>query len=88
MMSRALKVFFAFLCLVLSILAVVSTSADVDHVKESSVTVPGGKLPLTLTIPTAVLKGPVVIANRPSAMSANLRKKEEVEIELEGVRVM
>ena len=82
-MFRALKVFFAFICLVLSIQAVVTASSDVDHVKESSVTVPG----LTLTTPSAglTLKGPVVIASQPSAVSANLRKKEEVEVELEGM---
>jgi hypothetical protein len=84
-MFRALKVFFAFICLVLSIQAVVRTSSDVDHVKESSVTVPGVKLPFTITSPAAGLKGPVVIASQPSAVSANLRKKEEVEVDLEGL---
>ena len=84
-MFRALKVFFAFLCLVLSIQAVVTASSDVDNVKESSVTVPGVKLPLTVITPTVVLKRPVVIANQPSAVSANLRKKEENEVDLEGM---
>jgi hypothetical protein len=79
-----LKVFFAFISLVLSIQAVVTTS-DVDNVKESSVTVPEVKLPFTITSPTAVLKGPVVIASQPLAVSANLRKKEENEVELEGM---
>ena len=81
-MFRGLKVFFAFLCLVLSIQAVVTASADV---KEAPDTVPGVKLALTLTTPTAVLKGPVVIASQPSAVSANLRKKEEIEVDLEGM---
>ena len=86
-MFRALKVFFAFICLVLSIQAVVTTSSDVDNVKESSVTVPGIQLqlPLTLTTPTVILKGPVVIASQPSTVSANLRKKEEIEVDLEGM---
>jgi len=86
-MFRALKVFFVVICLVLSIQAVVTTSSDVDNVKESSVTVPGIQLqlPLTLTTPTVVLKGPVVIDNRPSAVRANLRKKEEIEVDLEGI---
>jgi hypothetical protein len=61
---------------------VVTASADIDHVKESSVTVPGGKLPLTITSPP---KRPHVIASQPSAMSANLRKKEEIEVDLEGM---
>jgi hypothetical protein len=78
-MSRALKVFFAFICLVLSIQAVVSTT-DVDHVKEA-VTDPRINPPTS----TAGLNGPVVIANRPSAVSANLRKKEKVEVGLEGI---
>jgi len=86
-MFRALKVFFACICLVLSIQAVVTTSSDVDHVKESSVTVPGIQLqlPLTVTTPTVVLKGPVVIASQPSTVSTNLRKKEEIEVDLEGM---
>ena len=81
-MSRALKVFFAFICLVLSIQAVITTSSDVDHVKESSVTDPRVKLPLNLKTSTAVLNGPV---SQPLAVSANLRKKEEIEVELEGM---
>ena len=86
-MFRALKVFFAFICLVLSIQAVVTTSSDVDNVKESSVTVPGIQLqlPLTLTTPTVILKGPVVITSQPSTVSTNLRKKEEIEVDLEGM---
>jgi len=83
-MFRALKVFFTFICLVLSIQAVVTTSSDVDNVKESSVTVPGVQLPLTLTTPAAGLNGPVVIASQPSTVSANLRKKEDIEVNLEG----
>jgi len=82
-MFRALKVFFAFIYLVLSIQAVV-TASDVDHANEVSVTVPVVKLPLTLTPPTVVLIGPVVLASQPSAVRANLRKKEEVEVDLEG----
>jgi len=70
---------------VLSIQAVVTASSDVDHVKESSVTVPGVKLPPTVTSLAASLKGPVVIANQPSAVSANLRKIEENEVDLEGM---
>ena len=81
-MFRALKVFFAFICLVLSIQAVITTSSDVDHVKESSVTDPRVKLPLNLKTSTAVLNGPV---SQPLAVSANLRKKEEIEVELEGM---
>ena len=88
-MFRALKVFFAFLSLVLSIQAVVTTSADVDHDKEASVTVPWVKLlptlPVTLNRSAVVLNGPLVIPNQPSAASANLRKKEEVVVELEGM---
>jgi hypothetical protein len=60
---------------------VVTTSAGIDHVKEASVTDPRINPPT----PTAGLNGPVVIANRPSVVSANLRKKEEVEVELEGM---
>jgi hypothetical protein len=84
-MFRALNVFFAFLCLVLSIQAVVTTSSDVGHVKESSVTDPTLKFPPTITTPTATLNGPVVIASQPSAVRANLRKKEENEVKLEGM---
>jgi len=84
-MSRALKVFFACICLVLSIQAVVTASSDVDHVTGASVTVPGVKLLPTLTRSAVVLKGPVVIANQPSAVSANLRKKEENKVDLEGM---
>jgi hypothetical protein len=84
-MFRALKVFFAFLYLVLSIQAVVIAASDVDHANEVSVTVSVVKLPLTVTSPAASLNGPVVIANQPSAVSANLRKKEENEVELEGM---
>jgi hypothetical protein len=86
-MFRALKVYYTFICLVLSIQAVVTTSSDVDNVKESSVTVPGIQLqlPLTLITPTVVLKGPVVIASQPSTVSTNLRKKEENDVELEGM---
>jgi hypothetical protein len=80
-MSRALKGFFAFLCLVLSIQAVVSTT-DVDNVNEASVTVPVGKLPYTIISPTAGLKGPV---SQASVVSANLRKKEENDVDVEGV---
>ena len=83
-MFRALKVFFAFLSLVLSIQAVVTTT-DVDHVKEVSVTVTVGELHFTVTSPAAVLNGPVVIASQPSTVRANLRKKEEIEVELEGM---
>jgi len=84
-MFRALKVFFASICLVLSILAVVTAAADVDHIKEVSVTVPMVKLPFTLTNPASTLNGPVVIASQPSAVSANLRKKEEIEVDVEGM---
>jgi hypothetical protein len=84
-MSRALKVFFTFISLVLSIQAVVTASTDVDQVEESSVTVPEVKLPFTITSPAAGLKGPVVLASQPSTVSANLRKKEENDVELEGV---
>ena len=79
MMFRA---FFASVCLVLAIQAVV-TAADVEHVKEASVN--GVKLPYRLTSPAAVLKGPVAIASQASAVSANLRKKEDVEVDVEGV---
>jgi len=84
-MFRALKVFFAFICLVMTIQAVVTASADVDHANDVSVTVPVVKLPLTVTSLAASQNGPVVIANQPSAASANLRKKEENEVELEDV---
>ena len=76
-----MKVFFAFLYLVLSIQAVVTASADVDHDKESSVTLPGVKL-------VASLNGPVVLASQASAVSANLRKKQEYEVELEGMYIV
>jgi len=75
-MFRALKVFFAFICLVLSIQAVVTASSDVDHVVTAS-SDPTLKFPPTLN-------GPVVIASQPSSVSANLRKKEEIEVELDG----
>jgi hypothetical protein len=84
-MFRALKVFFVVICLVLSIHAVVAASSEVDHSNEVSVTVPGVKLPLTVITPTDILKGPVVFASQPSAVSANLRKKEEIEVDLEGM---
>ena len=84
-MFKALKVFFAFLCLVLSIQAVVTTSSDVAHANEVSVTVPGVKLLPTLTRSAVVLNGTLMIPNQPSALSANLRKKEENEVDLEGV---
>ena len=80
-MFGALKVFFAFICLVQ---AVVTASADVDHVTGAPVTDPRVNPP-TQTTPTAVLKGPVVIASQPSAVSANLRKKEENDVDLEGM---
>ena len=80
-MFRALIVFFAFIYLLLSIQAVVAASSDVDHDKEVWVTVPGGKL----LSQAATLNGPVVIANQPSATSTNLRKKEEIEVDLEGM---
>ena len=72
--------------LVLSIHAVVTASSDVDHVKELSVTDPRVNPP-TQTTPSAglTLNGPVVIANQPSTVSANLRKKEENEVDLEGM---
>ncbi len=82
-MFRALKVFFAFICLVLSIQAVVAAT-DVDNVTGASVTDPRVNPP-TQTTPTAVLNGPVVFASQPSAVSANLRKKEENDVELEGM---
>ena len=73
------KAFFAFVCLALSIQALL-VAADVDHVKEASVN--GVKLPYTLISPAAVLNRPV---SQASAVSANLRKKEEIEqVELEG----
>ena len=78
------RAFFASVCLALSIQAVV-TAADVDHRKEASITVPSDKLRNTLTSPAAVLKGPVVIASQASAVSANLRKKEEIEVDVEGM---
>jgi hypothetical protein len=89
-MFRALKVFFAFLCLLLT------TTAYVDHVNGASVTVPTTTTTTattttttttttTLTTPSAGLNGPVVIASQPSAVSANLRKNEEDEVDLEGV---
>jgi len=84
-MFRALKVFFVVICLVLSFQAVVTASSDVAHANEVSVTVPVVKLPLPLTTPTAGLNGPVVFASQPSAVSANLRKKEENEVDLEGM---
>jgi hypothetical protein len=80
-MFRALKVFFAFLHLVLSIQAVVTASADINHDKESSVTLPGGKL-------AASLNGPVVLASQASPLSANLRKKEENEVDLDGMYIV
>ena len=83
-MLRALKGFFAFICLVLSIQAVVTASADADHVTGASVTDPRVNPP-TQTTPTAVLNGPVVFASQPSAVSANLRKKEEIEVDVEGM---
>jgi hypothetical protein len=86
-MFRALKVFFAFICLVLSFQAVVIAS-DVAHANEVSVTVSVVKLPLTVNSPAAGLNGPVVIASQPSAVSANLRKKEENEVELDGIVVI
>jgi hypothetical protein len=43
------------------------------------------KLPFTLTNPASTLNGPVVIASQPSAVSANLRKKEEIEVDVEGM---
>ena len=76
-MFRALKVFFAFIYLVLSIQAVVTASSDVDHVVTAS-SDPTLKYPPTLN-------GPFRDATQPSAVSANLRKKEEVEVELEGM---
>ena len=83
-MFRAFQGFFAFICLVLSIQAVVTTT-DVDNVKEAPVTVTAGKLPFTITSPAAILKGPVVLASQPSAVNANLRKKEENEVDLDGM---
>ena len=81
MMFRA---FFASVCLMLSIQALVVTAADVEHVKEASVN--GVKLPYRLTSPAAVLKGPAAIVSQASAVSANLRKKEEIEqVDVEGV---
>ena len=68
-MFRALKRFFAFICHVLSIQAVVVTaSSDVD---QASVTVPGVKLPYTIISPAPVLKRSV---SQASAVSANLRR--------------
>lgn len=80
------KGFFASLCLVLSIQAVVA-AADVNIVKEAESH--GVKLSYAITSTAAVLNGPVVSASQASAVSVNLRKKEEVEVvDLEGVRVM
>ena len=80
-----LRAFVASVCLVLSIVAVV-TATDIEHVKEASVTVSGVRIPLILNSPAAVLKGPVVIVSQASAVSANLRKKEEIEqVDVEGV---
>ena len=60
------------------------TAADIGHVKEASIN--GVKLAFTLTSPAAVLNGPVVLASQASAVSANLRKKEEIEqVDVEGV---
>jgi hypothetical protein len=77
-MFRALKVFFAFLYLVLSIQAVVTASADFDHITGASITDPTLKYPPTLN-------GPFRDASQPSAVSTNLRKKEEIEVDLEGM---
>jgi hypothetical protein len=84
-MFRALKVFVAFLSLVLSIQAVVTTTANVGDVKESSVNVTVGKHPFTVTILDSSLNGPVVLVSQPSSVSANLRKKEENKVDLEGM---
>jgi hypothetical protein len=77
-MFRALKVFFAFICLVLSIQAVVTASADADHVTGASVTDPTFKFPPTMN-------GPFRVASQPLAVGANLRKKEEIVVDLEGM---
>jgi hypothetical protein len=84
-MFRALEGFLKFIFLVLSIQAVV-VATDVNHHQDAPVN--GITLPPTLNNPAATLKGPVVIANQASAVSANLRKKEEIEVDLEGVRVI
>ena len=63
------------------------TAADIEHVKEASIN--GVKLAFTLISPAAVLNRPVVIASQASAVSANLRKKEEIEqVDVEGVWVI
>jgi uncharacterized protein YdeI (BOF family) len=80
-MLRALKGFFAFICLVLSIQAVVRASAVVGDVKGASFI----KLPLNVSSPAATLNGPVGVASQASAVSANLRKKEENEVDLKGI---
>ena len=83
------RAFFAFVFLVLFIQAVISlAAANVDNDKEASVTVTVGKLPFNITSPAATLKGPVGHANQVSAVSVNLRKKEEIEVDLEGVKVI
>jgi len=83
------RAFFAFIFLVLFIQAVISLAApNVDNDKEASVTVTVGMLPFTITSPAATLKGPVGLANQALAVSVNLRKKEEIEVDLEGVKVI
>ena len=84
-MFRALEGFLKFVCLVLSIQAVVEAT-DVNHHQDAPVN--GITLPPTLTSPSATLNGPVVIASQASAVSANLRKNEEIKVDLEGVRVI
>jgi len=73
-MFRALKVFFAFICLVLSFQAVV-TASDVAHANEVSVTVSVVKLPPTVTIPAAGLNGPVVIPQSTISCERELKKE-------------
>ena len=83
------RAFFAFIFLVLFIQAIISLAApNVDNDKEASVTVTVRMLPFTITSPAATLKGPVGLANQASAVSVNLRKKEEIEVDLEGVKVI
>ena len=66
-MLGAWKGFFASVCLVLSIQAVVA-AADIGHIIEASVTIPSDN---TLTSPAAVLNGPLVLASQASAVLAS-----------------
>jgi hypothetical protein len=75
-----------------SIQAVISlAAANVDNDIKASVTLTVGnvrKFPFSITSPAATLKGPVGLANQASAVSVNLRNNKEIEVDLEGVRVI